>query len=131
MDNFKHRDSKNFNTLKTISIMETLNDFLGKLDKVNYTITDNDKSIKGLYLGKEFEVNYRLRVHADWEGYAIQVILSLKIDEQHTQTWGCCDNEDNAVALYWFERIRNRIRRADTKFKIDSKNANELFFESM
>lgn len=111
--------------------METLNDFLGKLDKVNYTKSENDKSIKGLYLGKEFEVNYRLRVHADWEGYAIQVILSLKIDEQHTQTWGCTDNHDNEVALYWFERIRNRIRRANSEYKSHSAKANELFFESM
>lgn len=111
--------------------METLNDFLAKIDKVDYTISDNEKSIKGLYLGKEFEVNYRLNINCNMVGYPIQVILYVRIDGEHVQTWGCCDNEDNEVALYWFERIRNRIRNADSKYKIDSRKANEMLFESM
>ena len=111
--------------------MKNLNDFLAKIDKVDYTITDNEKSIKGLYLGKDFEVSYRLKIHYDWDGYPIQVIISVRMDGEHIQTWGCCDNEDNAVALHWFERIRNQIRKDKRKKEIELYRANELLFKSM
>jgi len=130
MDSIKYRDSKNYiliikpDKMKMSKINNT-EDFLSKLDSIDYHTCNgnNEKTLIGDFKGHEVKVQYSLKVSSiRGDSTPIQVVVYVTIDDVHAQSWGCCDNEDNAITLRWFMKKQSAIsnkKYADRSIKED------------
>jgi hypothetical protein len=89
-----------------ISQCQTTEDFLAKLDKIEFTSADRHKQVlEGNFLGNKVKVSYDLNI--DSYGlkngdYPIQVVMRVRINGKHASSWGSCENADNVKCLQWF-----------------------------
>jgi hypothetical protein len=76
--------------------MRTFNEFLAKLDKLNFVkLSTSDKSI----ISEEgFEVSYRAELHYD----GFQIVIRVTYNDVHVQTWGCEDAQQQDEFGVWF-----------------------------
>ena len=85
-----------------VSKLNSTQEFLNKLDNITINKVDGKKLIGQAY-GKEFTISYNLKVSQVLRnGYPIQVVVNIFVDDLHVQSWGCMDNEDNQLVLSWF-----------------------------
>tara|TARA_R110000751_G_C13517552_1_gene452371 strand:- start:52 stop:405 length:354 start_codon:yes stop_codon:yes gene_type:complete len=93
-----------------MSKINNTEDFLAKLDSIEFHTSDNEKTLIGDFKGHEVKVQYSLKVSSiRGDSTPIQVVVYVTIDDVHAQSWGCCDNEDNAITLRWFMKKQSAI----------------------
>ena len=113
-----------------VSKLNSTQEFLNKLDNITINKVDGKKLIGQAY-GKEFTISYTINVMTNLrDGYPIQVIIDVKSNDIHVQSWGCMSNEDNEITLRWFnakerefedmEYEREKITRNEARWILDS-----------
>ena len=76
--------------------MKTFNEFLAKLDKLNFVkLSTYDKSI----ISEEgFEISYSTDLHSD----GFQIIIRVTYNGIHVKTWGCENAQQQDEFGRWF-----------------------------
>lgn len=84
--------------------METTAQFIGKLNKINFTAVDGD-ILKGDVLGQAVEVTLSTELANSIDGFKhlpIQAIIRVRMNGQHIQSWGAVSSKDNSDLVAWF-----------------------------
>jgi hypothetical protein len=76
--------------------MKTFNDFLAKLDKLNFV--QQSASDKSITSDEGFEISYRTDLHN--EGF--QIIIRVTYNNVHVKTWGCENAQQQNDFGKWF-----------------------------
>lgn len=98
-------------TFKTNNNVETTTQFIGKLDKINFTAVDGD-ILKGDVLGQSVEVTISTELANSIDQLKhlpVQLVIRVRMNGQHVQSWGALDNEENSKLATWFV-----TKKADT-----------------
>jgi hypothetical protein len=113
--------------------MNTVSEFFADvMDKVTFTSADTiDKEAFGTWNGEKVRLSYHLKMSGSHmvESYPIQVVIRLSVFNPNAQgrelkwtrlaTWGCVDNEENAVFLKAFSILEadlySKARRLEDK----------------
>jgi hypothetical protein len=79
--------------------METIQDFLNKLNKLSFTNYDD----KTLHTEEGFDISYDIEM-TSMVKLPLQVIFRVRKDNVYVMSWGCGSNDDNAIACIWWQR---------------------------
>lgn len=79
--------------------METIQDFLNKLDKLSFT-SYGDKT---LHTAEEFDISYNIEI-TSMKSLPLQLIFRVRKENVYVTSWGCRNNEDNTIACNWWQR---------------------------
>ena len=100
--------------------MKTIEEFIAKLVKVDYNSrgATYDKSIKGIIQGTEdvLEVSYDTKMSSFSFGkgdYPLQIVVQVRINGEHAQTWGCTCNEDHIKFSELFIKAQNEAQNKE------------------
>jgi hypothetical protein len=110
--------------------LKNTENFIAKLEKLNYIKPDG----KTLISEEGYEVSYRTEFlsnppHAD--NYPVQVVIYVRKEGQHVQTWGCDSNESNRLFVNFFMRARARAYDAKYENEEVTRDLNEKEFWSL
>tara|TARA_R110002126_G_scaffold976_1_gene5738 strand:+ start:151 stop:513 length:363 start_codon:yes stop_codon:yes gene_type:complete len=102
-----------------VSQCQTTEDFLAKLDKIEFTSADrHNKTLEGNFLGNKVRVSYNLNIDSYGLGngdYPIQVVMRVRINGKYASSWGCCANDDNCKCLQWFFKKESETSKNERK----------------
>jgi hypothetical protein len=79
--------------------METIQDFLNKLDKLSFT-SYGDKT---LHTEEEFEISHNIEI-TSMSSMPLQFIFRIRKENVYVTSWGCSSNDDNSIACNWWQR---------------------------
>lgn len=97
--------------------METIHDFLNKLDKLSFT-SYGDKT---LHTEEEFDISYNIEM-TSMTSLPLQFIFRVRKEGVYVTSWGCSSEYDNTIACAWWQRkitelcnteYKNRSERED------------------
>ena len=107
--------------------LKNTENFIAKLEELNYIKPDG----KVLISEEGYEVSYRTGLmgnppHRD--DYPVQIVISVRKNGQHVQTWGCDSNEENRLFVNFFIKARARAYDAEHENEKVTRDLNEKEF---
>jgi hypothetical protein len=111
--------------------METTAQFIGKLNKINFTAVDG-QTLKGDVLGQSVEVTLSTELANSAEGLKqlpIQAVIRVRMNGQHIQSWGAASNNDNSELVTWFvtKKVETERKQYDAERQAQA-TARVIFF---
>jgi hypothetical protein len=79
--------------------METIQDFLNKLDKLSFTSYEG----KTLHTEEGFDISYNIEI-TSMMSMPLQFIFRVRKENVYVTSWGCSSNDDNEFACNWWQR---------------------------
>lgn len=112
--------------------LRDLGQFMAKVDKINWS--GIDKPLGKILSSKDgWELSYRIEETNSLHNtdYPLQVVIWLRFEGQHVQTWGCESNADNAAFLKYFKTKRYSIQSDIDKEQRVSENVGKEKFMNL
>jgi len=113
--------------------METTAQFIGKLNKINFTAVDSN-ILKGDVLGQAVEVSLSTELSNSSHGFKhlpIQAIIRVRMNGQHVQSWGAASNEDNSELVEWFVTKKVETERKEYDAERKTQEVSKAIFNSL
>ena len=113
--------------------METTAQFIGKLNKINFTAVDGN-ILKGDVLGQAVEVSLTTETASTTYGLEhlpIQAIIRVRMNGQHIQSWGATSNEDNSELVTWFVTKKAETERKEYDAERQAQSTGRAIFSSL
>lgn len=110
--------------------LKNTENFIAKLEKLNYIKPDG----KSLISEEGYEVSYRtefMSTPPHNPNYPVQIVVYVRKNGQHVQTWGCDSNEANRLFVDFFIKARARAYDAEHENEKVSRDLNEKEFWSL
>lgn len=112
--------------------LKDLSQFMAKVDKIKWT--NVDKTLGKVLSSKDgWQLSYRIEETNDLHNvdFPLQVVVQLRFEGEHVQSWGCEDNKENAAFLKYFKTKRNTIQKFIDMEKIVSEQVGKENFMNL
>jgi hypothetical protein len=113
--------------------METTAQFIGKLNKINFTAVDGD-ILKGDILGQSAEVTLSTELANSIDGFKhlpIQAVIRVRMNGQHIQSWGSMSSADNIDLVTWFVTKKVETGRKEYDAERQARTTAQAIFNSL
>lgn len=107
--------------------MNSLTDFLVKLDRLTATGIDRSKLIITTEEGYTVKLNLEVSTVRMKTPYPIQVVIQVIKDGMRVSQWGCDSNESNQEAIFWL--YKKGMRAKDLQYDEEERKVKELKVE--
>jgi hypothetical protein len=110
--------------------LENTENFIARLEKFNYIrVVDGNALIseEGYIVSHSFKMN----THMGDGDYPIQVVINIRKDGHHVQTWGCDSNEANGLYTNFFLSAKGRAYNFEHDAEKVQRELNEEEFWSL
>jgi hypothetical protein len=94
--------------------MRTFNEFLAKLDKLNFVTSNIGKIVSE----EGFEISYSTDLHSD----GFQIVIRVTYNGVHVKTWGCEDAQQQDEFGRWFVGKKRAVEDIEY-YKMDKTKA--------
>jgi hypothetical protein len=109
-------------------------EFIEKLNKVQFTHADT-KELRGtVYNGVEVKVTYHTKLASmiqDLKDMPIQMVIRLEIGGAHAMSYGAVDNSDNTALVEFFVKTTNRVMEEQMKEENKNRDQAQELFENL
>lgn len=113
--------------------METTAQFIGKLNKINFTSVNGD-ILKGDVYGQSVEVTLSTELANSIDGFKnlpIQAVIRVRMSGQHIQSWGAMSSKDNSDLVAWFVTKKIETGRNEYDAEREERKTAQAIFNSL
>lgn len=112
--------------------INSLVDFLAKLDKITYTSVDG-KTLKGSVLGNSAEVTLDIKMSEGGvnDMPSLQAVFRVRMNGEHVASWGAVSVGENDQMVNWFLGTKYVVEHNEHKAKRQAQEVGQSIFSSL
>lgn len=112
--------------------MKTTAEFIGKLDKINYTSVDG-KTLKGNVFGNSAEITLDVKMSdgVNWNIPSLQAIFRVRMNGEHVALWGAESIDDNDQMVRWFLSKKSEVDCMEQSEKRQAQEIGQSIFGNL
>lgn len=109
--------------------MKNLTELLQKLSTIRFTSVLSGTEISS---DDGFSLSYSTRFEShNIDKYPVQIVINIRKNGHSVQTWGCCDNEENALFVKFFNPLWGNAQQISFDRELDIKKSYKSEFENL